>query len=164
MVAAGILILMRHGAARGADAAPTDFRRPLTPQGHQDCVRIADKLSALNLKPDRVLASPAVRARQTAEIVAVRLSFPIRNITWEDSLYSGSRNRLFELIQDSPAGVVTQAVFGHNPIISELAAQLTHGRIHTLPPAGCLVLEFDTPEWQHPGLAGGVVRCLLRPD
>jgi phosphohistidine phosphatase len=64
-----ILYVMRHGAAE--DWGPGgDWTRPLTPAGLEASRRVAQALFSLRGRGlDRVLCSPALRARQTAQAV-----------------------------------------------------------------------------------------------
>ena len=51
----------------------TDDERPLTPKGEERMRQIGRGLVALGLKLDRIVTSPLVRARRTAQIVAQEL-------------------------------------------------------------------------------------------
>src|SRR3954466_2368199 len=68
------LYLIRHAIAeeRG-EKWPDDTKRPLSATGIARMRRAARGLKRLGVKFDVVLASPLVRARQTAEIVAAEL-------------------------------------------------------------------------------------------
>ena len=74
------LILIRHAhALSGWEAhVTTDAQRPLSEQGLQKAAATAQKLAALNVRPQVILTSPLLRAVQTAEIVARQLSVPVR--------------------------------------------------------------------------------------
>jgi phosphohistidine phosphatase len=65
------LYLVRHAIAveRGDPAFPNDDDRPLTPEGIHKFRLAARGLSELGMKLERIVTSPLVRARQTAEIL-----------------------------------------------------------------------------------------------
>lgn len=66
------LLLIRHGQAepiKGAEAPELDY--PLTERGREQARLLAERLAGA--PPDLLYASPILRARQTAEIVADRL-------------------------------------------------------------------------------------------
>jgi phosphohistidine phosphatase len=65
------LLIVRHAIAveRGDPAYPNDGERPLTPDGIHKFRAAARGIKELDVKPDRILSSPLVRARQTAEIL-----------------------------------------------------------------------------------------------
>jgi phosphohistidine phosphatase len=60
--------VLRHGRALPAGAGG-DSARPLSPGGVEEVARLGACLQALGAGPIRVLASPLLRAQQTAEIV-----------------------------------------------------------------------------------------------
>jgi hypothetical protein len=66
------LFILRHGLAveRGTAGYAKDADRPLTPKGERKLWQIAEAMEALKLSFDVILASPYLRARQTAELVA----------------------------------------------------------------------------------------------
>lgn len=66
------LHLLRHGEAIDP-TDPTlerDADRPLTEEGREQIARVAEAMVALAIGPDRILASPYARARQTAKQAA----------------------------------------------------------------------------------------------
>src|SRR5260221_4580011 len=68
------LYLLRHGVAvpHGTPGIPDD-ERPLTPEGEERMEAVAEGISRLKLRLDRIVTSPLPRARRTAEIVAEAL-------------------------------------------------------------------------------------------
>lgn len=65
-----ILYLMRHGIAEDWSPTGSDADRALTQQGTLRTALVAKALERLEVRFDRVVSSPYVRAMQTAEIVA----------------------------------------------------------------------------------------------
>jgi phosphohistidine phosphatase len=70
------LYLLRHAPATDREAAGPggDAERPLTPEGREKLVRAIGGMRALGLSFRRIFTSPARRARETAEAVALALS------------------------------------------------------------------------------------------
>jgi len=66
------LYLMRHGIAAQHLDGPIlrDYQRPLTEEGKVETRQVALGLKKLGARPDVIVSSPLVRARQTAEILA----------------------------------------------------------------------------------------------
>src|SRR5438045_8629615 len=67
--------IMRHGPAgqHGDPRYPDDSQRPLTKSGCKKTRGCAEGMRRLGIEPDRVLTSPYVRARQTAELAVDEL-------------------------------------------------------------------------------------------
>ena len=63
------LILLRHAHAEPGAAGQADFDRPLSSQGLAEAEAAGRWLADQGLVPDRVLCSPARRARETLEAV-----------------------------------------------------------------------------------------------
>lgn len=63
------LILLRHAHAEPADTGQADLDRPLSPHGIAEAESAGRWLREQRLVPDRVLCSPARRARETLEAV-----------------------------------------------------------------------------------------------
>ena len=73
-----ILYLLRHGIAEPRDAdGQDDETRALTKAGRQKMQAVARGMLALDLGVERILSSPYLRAKQTAEIVAGALDLPV---------------------------------------------------------------------------------------
>ncbi len=64
------LYLVQHGLARPESEDP---KRPLTPAGREEVLRVARAAAAAGVRPGQILHSGKLRARQTAEILAERL-------------------------------------------------------------------------------------------
>jgi phosphohistidine phosphatase len=65
------IFLLRHGHAERD--APRDELRNLTQRGRDEAAAVAGVIAAGGLRPSRVVSSPYVRARQTADIVSAAL-------------------------------------------------------------------------------------------
>lgn len=114
------LILIRHGQA--AAYAETDFSRPLLPAGREKVLASAQALKEKAVKPDLFLASPLVRAQQTAEIISQTLQVPFQT---ENSLDGRlSAKALWDFAQQHLQTKDTLLLVGHNPNMSILASML----------------------------------------
>ena len=71
-----VLYLFRHGIAGPAPPGQGDAARTLTPEGIDQLKRQARALERAGFRMDRLLTSPLVRARQTADLLAPALGVP----------------------------------------------------------------------------------------
>jgi len=143
------LTVMRHADARWKDAGTDDFARPLNRRGMAGAEAMAKRLLELELVPDRLLASTARRAEQTADIVARELSLSIRHVQREEALYLASAADMLKLIQDTGPRIAHLMVIAHNPGASDLIHLLVpHGGISTLSTAACCSIVFDVEDWR----------------
>jgi phosphohistidine phosphatase len=151
------LYLLRHAKSSWDDASLDDRDRPLAPRGRKAAKRMREHLQAERIRPELVLCSPAVRARETLERVAPALGARTR-IEIDESLYGASAEALAARLRLVPDEVRSTMLIGHNPGIHDLALTLAARgkplrRIYEkLPTCSLVTLELPGP-WS--GLAAG---------
>ncbi len=128
------LYLVRHAeAARGEP----DALRPLTASGRQDARELGKRLAAEGARPDAVLSSPLLRARETATALARALGCSVEP---DERLAPGATaEQLLAAVAGRGDEVV---VVGHQPDCGRIAAELGGGPEPPFPPAGIVVLEL----------------------
>jgi phosphohistidine phosphatase len=123
------LYILRHGIADapGTGRIVADADRPLTAEGERKVWQIAEAMEALELSFDLILASPYLRARQTAEIVAE--AFKARKkLEFNEALTpSGSSQQLVEFLNRRQPAPESVLLSGHEPSLSELISLLLSG-------------------------------------
>ena len=122
------LYLIRHGvAADRGEEYPDDSKRPLTSAGIKRLQREARALDALDIAFDHIIASPLLRTKQTADVLAECLKAKPA-VTTSDSLApAGTPAEVMqELGRHMRKGRI--ALVGHEPNIGELAARLIGAR------------------------------------
>jgi phosphohistidine phosphatase len=154
------LYLIRHAPAEERGAAwPDDSRRPLSEDGVERMRKAARGLVRLGATFDIVLASPLLRARQTADIVARAFETP-PTIKLAGSLAPGASYAMFAADLEKHARWTRIALVGHEPDLGHLAARLVGARrafefkkgavcridVASIPPSGSGALRwFLTP-------------------
>ncbi len=112
---------MRHGPAEDYAPSGRDFDRALTSSGRDRVRSVAQKLAEMDEMPKLVIASPLVRAQQTAEIVAKELkTAPIET---ERDLAPGGDGVTF-VRSAATLGRKRLMIVGHEPDLSDLVSQL----------------------------------------
>jgi phosphohistidine phosphatase len=126
------LILVRHAHA---DPGDPDELRALSARGRHEARALGERLA--ETAPDAVLASPLLRARETAAAIAKAAG---TDLVVDDRLAPGARaDDVLEAAAEHGARVV---VVGHQPDCSEIAFALGAGEVE-FPPAG--VAEIELP-------------------
>ena len=140
------LCLMRHGIAAGIEeAAGDDSRRPLTPEGRTKMKEIARGLERLGVTFEGILASPLIRAMETAEIVARTIGGNERAEVCEGLAPHGSLEAVLASLQKHP-GWRRFLLVGHEPSLSDLAARWVGAGQHAslaFKKGGCCLIEFE---------------------
>lgn len=143
------LYLVRHAIAEERGAAwPDDSQRPLTADGIRKWRRQAAGLAAVDARPDVVLTSAFVRARQTADLLAAAWAKKPKVIEIE-ALQPGHKPREVLRALEPYAAHASMALVGHEPGLGELAALLVGFR--------------TTPEFKKGGVARVDVALLPPP-
>jgi len=101
-----------------------DFDRPLTQRGLDEARATGHALRDAGLKPELVLASPACRTRQTAEIISSELQLSPQSICLVDALYNAGPATLEAELRKAQGDHGLVMLVAHNPGISELARRL----------------------------------------
>ncbi len=149
------LIIVRHAKSSWKDPSLDDRERPLNKRGERDAPEMGTRLAQRKERPDLIVSSPAVRALETARIIARKLGYPRKDIVLKDRLYGAGIVELLDVIRDADDSLVTLMLFGHNPGLTELANHLGPRPIPNLPTCGVLHLGFDTDTWSAVGYARG---------
>lgn len=113
------LYLLRH--AKAEPWASTDAGRPLTPEGRLQAKRVGEWCAAQGIIPEVLLASPALRAQETAQAVGEALALEVITTPF---LAPGMRpESALEGLRDYERFGSILCV-GHEPDLSQLAACL----------------------------------------
>jgi phosphohistidine phosphatase len=129
------LVLVRHAEAAPGDP---DAERPLTPAGREQARAVGERLAAEGLRPHAILASPLLRARQTADRLAAALGVATEA---DPRLGPGATA---DDVREAIAGrgdVVV--VVGHQPDCAQIAATLGGVPEPPFPPAGTFAVELE---------------------
>ena len=123
------LFILRHGVAveRDPQSFPDDSRRPLTLKGEDRVRLVCDAMQALELSFDQILASPFLRCRQTAEIVAGTLGLR-RVLEFRAELVpDGDPKALIRFVNRLQPVPENLLLVGHEPYLSRLMSLLISG-------------------------------------
>ncbi|MBP6899742.1 MAG: phosphohistidine phosphatase SixA [Burkholderiaceae bacterium] len=123
------LILWRHAEAREAREGESDLDRPLTGRGEKQAARMAEWLNRFLPDTTRVLVSPALRTRQTAEALG-------RKLRLVDGLAPGATPDQLLNAARWPDSREPVLVVGHQPTLGHVAALLMSG-----------AAAMDAPAW-----------------
>lgn len=149
------LVLWRHAEA---EDGLLDMKRALTDKGRRQASRVARWLRPRLEGQWEILASPATRARQTAD--ALDLDYDVR-------LVLGPAATEDALLREAgwPAGPHNVILVGHQPTLGRLAARLLTGQV------GDLTIKKGAAWWFSSGKGGRhaapgetLLRAVIGPD
>jgi phosphohistidine phosphatase len=162
------LWLLRHAKSSWSDADVDDHDRPLAARGVEGAGRIADHLDATGVRPDLVLCSSALRARQTLSLVLPALGTEL-TVSIEPRLYSFGSETVLSRLTEVPDDAEGVLVVGHNPATQDLAIALSRSgdRLGALrakyPTAGLAGLDLGVERWRDVAPGCAILRSFDTP-
>lgn len=153
------LHLLRHAHAGDPMRwSGDDWDRPLTEKGRRQSERVGLVLAGLDDPPDAFIASPRVRAEETARIVAQATGAPV---LVDERLAGPLDSDTVTAILSSHADAGRPCLVGHEPDLGELLGELLGTA--PIPMRKAALARVDLPDRRVvPG--DGTLRYLVPPD
>jgi phosphohistidine phosphatase len=128
------LYLVRH--AEAANGEPDELR-PLTAEGRRAARELGERLAADGVRPDAILTSPLLRARETGAELARAAEVEAEA---DERLAPGATAEDVKAAASDRGDTVV--VVGHQPDCGRIAAALTGGDEPAFPPAGVCAITL----------------------
>ncbi len=157
------LILVRHAKSSWKDVALHDVDRPLSKRGKRDAPCMGEHLARQGVRPDIILASPAKRARKTAQLLAAQLANAGGHILFDPALYEAGAGLLLERVRALDETWNEVMLVGHNPGLTDFANLLTAIGIDNLPTCGVVVANLELNSWREVEVGCGEPVLYLTP-
>jgi len=139
------LFLLRHAKSSWDNSTLPDIERPLNARGMRAAELIGAHLRKEKLSFDLILSSPAVRARETIDIV-LRTAKMQTDLRYDQRIYEASSVTLIDVIVQIEEEKKTALLVGHNPGMEKLLEILTGEIIHVS--TGTLArIELKASRW-----------------
>ena len=139
------LLLMRHAKSSWGNPGLSDHDRPLKKRGKRACRLMGSFLLELDLIPDKIICSTAVRAIKTVEGLIETLQFA-NDVDYTRDLYHADVEIMIEQLQVLPDDIEIAMLVGHNPGMDEFLDVVCDEQDH-MPTAAVAEIEFDIPNW-----------------
>ncbi|MFW8596257.1 SixA phosphatase family protein [Cribrihabitans neustonicus] len=139
------LILSRHAKSAWDTNPPSDHARPLNKRGRRSAPAIGAWLREAGQVPDQVIASSALRARETWKLMGLQA-----HAAFTERLYMASSEMILKELRQAEHPRVM--VIGHNPGIAAFAHTIVshppgHARFDDFPTGATLIAEFAIDSW-----------------
>ena len=131
------IYLLRHGIAEEPAVGKSDDQRVLTPEGWDRLEAASKAWQRLAVKPDHILTSPLVRARETASVLAKAVGYG-GTLREEESLVPhASTTQTITMLEGEMLSQTTAiALVGHEPHLGYLLGSLLTGHARISIPFG----------------------------
>jgi phosphohistidine phosphatase len=163
-----ILTLLRHAKSTWDDPVARDFDRPLNRRGRKAAHAIGAEMRRLGLAFDAVIASPAVRVKETLAEVDTGYGSDLGAI-FDQRVYLASTETLLEMVRSADDSAGRLLLVGHNPGLESLAIELTRGcslrdEIAIKYPTATLAeIELPAESWRDVAPGTGRLARFIRP-
>ena len=164
------LMVLRHASSEKAEPGMRDFDRALNERGRKDAAKIGAYMAHHALLSDRVIVSPARRARETWEHVSE--AFPVAPpVDYDNRLYEGGPDAILAVIRENDPSIGSLLIIGHNPGLHEIARLLiaagdveARERLNEgLPNAGLAIIDFAVDDWRKVRPHHGRLKVFIDP-
>lgn len=139
------LLILRHAKSSWDDPTIDDHNRPLNPRGLKTTPLMGRLVKEKNLVPDLILCSTALRALQTAQLIADSSGYKdeIRMIR---DFYPGDTDSYIKALDSQDAELTSIMIIGHNPGLESFLEHLT-GRKEIMPTAALAQVRLPIDAW-----------------
>lgn len=141
------VVLIRHAESDLPAPHEKDIDRSLTSKGKEDADKMATEVFNRGFQPDKIISSPALRARQTANIFAAKSAGKINSLHLEEKLYEPFVKSFYQVIESLSDDLHTVFIFSHNPGITLFIYELDIHTIPGMPPCGVFAFELHADKW-----------------
>ncbi|MFG6504346.1 SixA phosphatase family protein [Microbacterium sp. P05] len=151
-------MLVRHASAEHGGVDLDDHERPLTSRGVRDAVESAKRTLRSGARPEVVLASTAVRARDTAAAFGAAFG---ADVTERADLYAAPAAVMLDVARANGAAEI--AIVAHDPGMSALVSELT-GEDIPMATGAVAILTWSDGDWDDVGILPPDEVTLISPN
>lgn len=139
--------LVRHAKSSWDFPELADIDRPLAKRGKKNAPEMGERLATRNIHPDVMVSSPAVRALETAKVIAQIVGYPRKDIIIDTKVYHGNVGELLGVVQNMDNQYNSLMLFGHNPGFTAFANLIANEEIENIPTCGIFACRLPVDEW-----------------
>jgi phosphohistidine phosphatase len=143
------LLLLRHAKSSWKDERLADHDRPLKKRGRYAARLMGELIAAQGLTPDLILASSAVRVKETVSELTPASGFA-GTLKVEPDLYLAEPESYLQCLRLLGEGPDRVMCVGHNPGLEDLLERLT-GQSERLPTAALAFVRLAIESWSELG-------------
>ena len=155
------LYLLRHAKSSWRDASLSDFERPLKGRGKEAAQQMGVFLASKKATVSALIVSPAVRTRQTIDILLQHAPLGVEP-RFDERIFEASLATLVRVVSEIPGDKQSAMLVGHNPGMEQLLAFLTRETRHM--PTGALArITLDCASWKEAGRGTGKLDWFVAP-
>ena len=141
------IYIVRHAKSSWGDFSISDHERTLTQVGVNKTKKVIDFFNKNNVKPSVIICSSAIRAVETAKLIAQGINYDVNQIITNASLYHADVNDIYNELFGVDNKLNSAMIIAHNPTLTDFANEFAVPVIDNLPTTGVICVEFETDNW-----------------
>lgn len=157
------LFIVRHAKSSWDDPDLSDEERPLLEKGIKKTSRVIEYLNDNHISADLILSSPAVRAVETARLIAKGIRYPKEKITLMPEIYHFDSAHILRELRGLSDNIQSVMIVGHNPGVTQLASHLMGKELEWLPTSAIAGIDFHTDHWGRISDSRVSMRFMIHP-
>lgn len=158
------IYLVRHAKSSWQNPGQKDYERPLLESGIERTQKVTGFLLKKGVKPGLIISSHAVRAFETARLLAKALGYPEDDIQQDRQIYLGTEDNLLDIVSSMPEELDSVMMVGHNPVMTGFAQMLQARIAEDLPTSAVVGISFETDDWTRILLSNKRVNFIVFPN
>ena len=152
------LCILRHAEATTPSIYQPDTARTLTAAGVQMATELGQTWHEQGKRFDKIIASPALRTRLTARLVAKEIAYDAQNIATEPVLYEGTSTAVIAKLKTWPDAWQQVLLVTHLPVVQSLLIHLVgYTPVQSIAPASYTFIKLDVTTWQQIAEGSGTI-------
>lgn len=155
------LLILRHAKSSWDNPDIADFDRPLNSRGLEAAPIMGGVLYKNNLQPQKILSSPAKRAKQTAILIKETAQIEGK-INYVEGIYEASPLKLLNIVSEVEDKIDSILLVGHNPGLEGFIKMLT-GESYEMATAALIKIDLNIENWYDITANRGKVSLFVRP-
>ena len=157
------IYVVRHAKSSWDAIDLPDEKRPLLAKGKQRTKKVIEYLKENHILVDQIMSSHAVRAYETAKLLAHGLKYPVEKIIINSQIYHADGEGILNQLYDLPDRIGSVMIVGHNPSLTDFINLFLKSPVENLPTSGVVSFSFDTDNWEKIPLASRKTNFILFP-
>jgi len=157
------IYIVRHAKSSWDNFELSDHDRLLMPVGLNKTKKIIEFLKSNSVNPEIIISSTAVRAYETAKLIADGIGYDIGRIARSKELYHADVEEIYSELFSVDNSINSVMLVGHNPALTDFVNDFVKPRIDNFPTSGVFCAEFTANKWEKVSNAKFKVNFMVFP-
>jgi len=143
------IYIVRHAKSSWGDFDVSDHERTLMPIGIKKTKKVIGFLKRENVSVDLIISSSAVRAFETAKLIADAIGYDSDLIVKNKTLYHAGVDDVYNELFAIDNSINSVMIVAHNPTLTDFVNEFVESPITNLPTTGVVSVSFDVDSWEN---------------